>query len=138
MVHVELRAAFRRLGHRLLRLALGADEQDAAALGHRVAHDLQRLVQQRNRLRQVDDVNAVAVTIDVFAHLGVPAGGLVAIMHASFQQLTHGELGKSHASSFFRFDPRRRRLHPRMGATGGPCGISPRNDPDNACEVARV
>ena len=40
------------------RLTLGADEQHAAALGDRVRDDLQRLVQQRHGLREVDDVDA--------------------------------------------------------------------------------
>jgi hypothetical protein len=100
VVHVELRATLGCFGDRFLRLTLGADEQDAPALGDGVAHDLQRLIQQRNGLRQVENVDAVAVTVDVLAHLGVPARGLVAVVNASFQQLTHGELRKSHALSF--------------------------------------
>jgi hypothetical protein len=86
-----------RFRDRLLGLTLGADEQDAAALGDGVADNLQRLIQHRNSLRQVKDVNAVAVAVDVFTHLRVPALRLVTIVNASFQQLTHGELGKSHA-----------------------------------------
>ncbi|MFT5631955.1 MAG: hypothetical protein ACI9HB_003140, partial [Gammaproteobacteria bacterium] len=44
------------------------------------------------------DVDAVTAAIDEVLHLWVPARGLVAKVNASFKQLTHGELGKSHVS----------------------------------------
>ena len=68
VVDVVLGAALGCVGDRLRRLALGADEQHAAALGDDVANRLQRLVQQRHRLRQVDDVNLVARPVKVLRH----------------------------------------------------------------------
>ncbi len=41
LVHVGHAAARRLFGHRLLGLALGADEQDRLALGREVLHELQ-------------------------------------------------------------------------------------------------
>ena len=57
-------------------------------------------MQQRRRLRQVDDVNIVAGAIDEGSHLRVPAMRLVTEVHASFQKLTHIERGKRHGQSF--------------------------------------
>ena len=105
MVHVILCAFFGRFGHGILRLTLGAHEQNAPALGDRVAHGFQRCVQHGHSLGQVKNVNAIAVAVNELAHTGVPTGGLVAVVNASFQQLTHRELGKSHVLSFFRFKP---------------------------------
>src|SRR5690606_42134851 len=65
--------------------------QHTTAFGDRVGNLDQRLVEQRHRLRQVDDMDLVADTEDVLPHLRVPAMGLVAEMHASFEQLTHGK-----------------------------------------------
>ena len=41
-------------------------------------------------LLQVDDVDAVALRVDVRGHFRVPAAGLVAKVDASFEQLLHG------------------------------------------------
>ena len=81
-------------------LALGADEQHAAATGHGVRHLLERLVQQRNRLRQVDDVDVVAGAVDIGRHFRVPAVGLVAEVNASIEKLAHAEIRQSHIVSF--------------------------------------
>ena len=107
-VHVILGRALGGISHLLRRRALGADEQHAAALGHGVRHGDERLVEQRNGLREVDDVDAVAAAIDVVPHLRVPAVGLVAEVHASFEQLTHGEIRQCHANTGpFPVDPPR-------------------------------
>ena len=84
------------IGDLLLRGALGADEQNAAALGNSLRHSQQRLVQQWHGLREVDDVNAIARAVDVQLHLGIPAVLLVAEMDACFQKLAHGEFWQSH------------------------------------------
>jgi len=89
MVDVVLGRALGRLGDTLGRLALGADEQHAPALRHHVADLDQRLVQQRHRLRQIDDVDVVAHAEDVGRHLRVPAVALVTEVDASLEQLTH-------------------------------------------------
>ena len=96
VVHIVLGAALGRRRHRIGRLALGAHEQDATAAGGHVAGLDQGLVQQRNGLRQVDDVDVRASAKDVALHLRVPAVGLVTEVGASFQKLTHGEVGQRH------------------------------------------
>ena len=87
------------LGDGVLGLALGADEQDAAALRDRIADRLQRTVQHRHGERQIDDVNVIAGAEDVLGHLRVPAVGLMAEVNASFQKLAHAEVGQRHDSS---------------------------------------
>src|SRR3712207_8671011 len=59
----------------LLRLALGADEQDRAAVGDRLLDELVGVVDVPQRLLQVDDVDAVALGEDESLHLRVPAVG---------------------------------------------------------------
>ena len=99
-VDVILGRALGGVGDLLLRLALGADEQHATALGDRIGHDLQRLMEQRHRLGEVDDVDVVADAEDVLVHLRVPAMRLVAEMRAGLEQATHGNVRKRHDSSF--------------------------------------
>ena len=61
----------------LLRLLLGADEQDRSAVSDRLLDEVVRLVDVIDALAQVDDVVAIALGEDVPAHLGIPALGLV-------------------------------------------------------------
>ena len=91
-----------RFGHRVLRLALGADEQHLAAAGDGLLDEVERAGEQRHALRQVDDVDAVAVAEDVRLHPRVPAVGLVAEMGAGFEQLLHGDDGGRHRDISFR------------------------------------
>src|SRR5208282_4594128 len=67
-----------------------------SAARHGIADRLQRLMQHRHRLRQVDDVNVVAGAEDVLRHLRIPAVGLMTEMNASFQKLAHAEVGQRH------------------------------------------
>ena len=53
-------------------------------------------MQQRHRLFQVDDVNAVALPENEGSHAGIPAAGRVAEMNASLQELTHREIRQRH------------------------------------------
>jgi hypothetical protein len=55
--------------------------------------EVHRVVEQRNGLLEVDDVDLAAGAEDVRRHLGVPVAGLVAEMDAGFQHLAHGDLG---------------------------------------------
>ena len=73
----------------LARLALGADHQDRAAAARQLAHELHRVVEERLRLLEVDDVDLVPMAVDVRGHLGVPEAGLVSEMDAGFQHFTH-------------------------------------------------
>ena len=98
VVDVVLARAAGAAGDRLLRLALGADEQDPAAARGDVAGRDQRLVQQRHGLGQVDDVHAVAHTEQIRRHPGIPAPGLMTEMDAGLEQLAHREVGDCHGS----------------------------------------
>jgi len=82
-------------------LALGADEQNAAAVGNGVADDLQGARQHRYGLSEVDDVDVVTIAENVRLHLRVPAVRLVTEVNASFQKLTHAKIRQCHA--FFSF-----------------------------------
>src|SRR5690606_32128355 len=88
------------LGHRLLGLLLGADEQDRAPVGDGLLDELVRAVDVRQRLLQVDDVDAVALGEDEALHLGVPAARLVPEVDTALEQLAHGHDG--HGTSFRR------------------------------------
>jgi len=103
-----LRTGLCGIGDRLRRLALGADEQDAAALGDDVGDRKQRLMQERDGLGEIDDVDVVTGAVDERRHLRVPAMGLMTEMHAGLEQLAHSDIGQCHwtANSFFRFGRR--------------------------------
>jgi hypothetical protein len=77
----------------LTRAALGAQEQDGAALLGNRRDEVHRVVEQRDGLFQVDDVDLAAGAEDVRSHFRVPVAGLVAEVDAGFQHLTHGDLG---------------------------------------------
>ena len=86
-----LAAALGRLGYRLLRLALGADQHHPTAAGDDVADCLQSLVEQGLGLLEIDDVNSVADAKNVRRHLRVPSPGMMAEMDARFEQLTYAD-----------------------------------------------
>src|SRR6478672_7620094 len=102
---VGQRAAEPALGHvrhvatlgffldRVARGALGANEQDHAALLRDDRDEVHRVAEQRDGLLEVDDVDLAAGAEDVRAHLGIPVTRLVAEMDAGFQHLAHGDLG---------------------------------------------
>jgi hypothetical protein len=89
---------------RLLRLALGADEQHLAAAGDGLADEVERAREQRHGLRQIEDVDAVAFAKDVGLHLRVPAVGLVAEMAACIEQVVHRDGGNRHRIISFRLN----------------------------------
>src|SRR5262249_29074301 len=80
-------------GYRLAGRALAADEQQRAAVRDQSAHELGRLLVQRQRLIEVDDVDLVALSEDELGHLRVPEAGLVPKMHAPFQHPAHRHVG---------------------------------------------
>src|SRR6202047_2283906 len=92
-----LRRSLRGFGDAILRLPLGADEEDTAALCNRVADRLERAVQQRHGLGKIDDVDVIARTENVIRHFRIPAVRLVTKVNASLKQLTHREFGKRHS-----------------------------------------
>ena len=102
MVDEMLAARRGRIGDRVLRLALGADEQHLAAAGDRCLDEVQSAGEQRNGLRQIDDVNAVAVAENIRLHPRVPAVGLVAEVCAGLKQLLHRDDSGRHRKFSFR------------------------------------
>src|SRR5690606_16376915 len=91
--HVRHAAALGLFLDRLARAALGADEQDHAALLGDARDEVHRVLEQRDGLLEVDDVDLAAGAEDVRGHLRVPVAGLVAEVDAGFQHLAHGDLG---------------------------------------------
>ena len=75
-----------------LGLPLGADEEHLAARRGRLAHEVERLLEARQRLVEVDDVDAVALAEEERLHARVPAPGLVPEVDARFEQLADAEL----------------------------------------------
>src|SRR4051794_34658570 len=59
-------------------------------------------------LKQIDDVDPVALAVDVRTHAGIPASRLVAEVKAGLQQLLDSGFG--HEAPFSRFGCSRRRL----------------------------
>ena len=82
-----------RVLDRVASLLLGAHEQHGAAAAGDLGGEITRAVQQRVGLQQVDDVDAVSLTEDEPAHLGVPTACLVAEMYAGLQQLFDADIG---------------------------------------------
>ena len=71
----------------VLRLALGADEDDVFAVGDG-AGDVPLGEQETfDGLLDVDDVDPVALAVDVGTHLGVPAAGALAEVDAGLDQI---------------------------------------------------
>src|SRR4029077_13352428 len=77
----------RFLGHDLLRLPLGADEEDVASFRGDAADVIERLPEARGGLLEVDDVDPIALPEDELAHLGVPALRLVSEVDTRLQEL---------------------------------------------------
>ena len=83
--------ALRLLGDGVLRLLLRADEEHAAAALGDVAREVVGLLEQLERLLEVDDVDAAALGEDEALHLRIPAAGLVAEVDSGLQQVLHGD-----------------------------------------------
>ena len=93
MVHVGHADALGLLLDRRLALLLRSDEEDRAPSFREVPGECVRVLEQLQRLLQVDDVDAAAVVEDEAAHLWVPAACLVAEVDSGLQQLAHGDDG---------------------------------------------
>ena len=74
----------------VLRLLLGADEQDGLAVRCQLTDKVIGLFELLDRLLQVNDVDAVALRVDIRGHFRVPATGLMTEVDASFEKLLHG------------------------------------------------
>jgi len=95
LVDVEHAAALCFFGDRVLRLAFGAYEKNGFTGGGQVGHELRRFLEHLERLLQIDDVDSIALSEDVFLHLGIPALGLVPEVNPRFKQLLHGDISQS-------------------------------------------
>ena len=85
---------------RVAGLLLGADEQNRAAAARHIGGKSAGLLEQILRLQEVDDVDAVPLSEDEAAHLGVPTSRLVAEVHAGLQQLFDSYLSHGYCSLF--------------------------------------
>ena len=90
LVDVGHATLFGVAAHRILRLLLGADEQDGATLGREFPNEVVSNLSTLERLLEVDDVDAVAFAEDETLHLGVPAAGLMPEVDSGFQHLARG------------------------------------------------
>ena len=82
----------RRLGLPVIALVdtnCDPDEEDGAAAGGHVPREVVGLLEQLERLLEVDDVDAAALREDEAAHLGIPAARLVAEVDSGLQELAH-------------------------------------------------
>ena len=93
VVHVVLPGARGLELHRRLRLALGADEQQLAAASGRLAHEIERRPEARQRLVEIEDVDAVALAEQERLHARVPASGLMPEVDARLDQVADVDLG---------------------------------------------
>ena len=98
LVDVEHAAALRLFGDRVLRMALGAHEEDDSPLGGQILHKFRRFLEHLQRLLQIDDVNAIALAKDVLLHPWVPALRLMPEVNACFEQLLHRDIRQSTSS----------------------------------------
>src|SRR3954451_10140114 len=89
VVHVEHAAAIGLFENRVLRLAFGADEEDALPARGEIRNECGSFLKELQRLLQVNDVDPVALAEDVLLHLRVPALGLMTEVDASLQKLFH-------------------------------------------------
>ena len=99
LVHVRHAGLLGDLLDDVLGLLLRADEQDDAPARGEVLRERPRLLEQLDRLHQVDDVDPLALAEDVAAHLRMPAAGLVPEMDAGLQQLLDSDFWQN--SSLF-------------------------------------
>ncbi len=99
LVHIGHVAAVSGLADRVLGLLLGADEQDGAAIGCHVAHEVVGGLDAAERLVEIDDVDAIALTEDETLHLRVPTPGLVPEVGTCLDHLAHRD--DSHGNLLF-------------------------------------
>src|SRR6185369_3484502 len=100
LVNEVLTALLSFFANRILRLSLGADEENCLALvlSDEIGDEGNRLAKHSLSLLQVDNVNAVALAKDVFLHLWIPAPYLVTEVNTGLQQLFHGNRNQTKVS----------------------------------------
>ena len=127
--HVVLARTGRLLDDHVLRLLLGADEQDRLATARRVDHGLEGLAEQLDRVLQVDDVDAVTRAEDVLLHLRVPPTRVVSEVHARLEKRAHADgvlprrfCHRFHCHPPLVASPQRHRVPETLRATAGTLG----------------
>ena len=85
MIYVVLRTAYGRFLDRNLRLTLSSHEKHSAAAGHDLGDSRKRGIEQRHRLRKIDDMDAVLLGMDILLHQRIPSVGLMPEMYACLQ-----------------------------------------------------
>ena len=100
MVDVILRAPLRSFRDRRLRLPLRSNEQQAAAIGDGLRNRSQRDIEHRHRLRQIKNMYAVFLAVDVGFHQRIPPMRLVSEVDSGLQKLAKRERRMSHGHSF--------------------------------------
>ena len=88
-VDVRHTTALRFTLNDVLRGALGAYEKDGAAIRSHASQEVDRFVEQRQGLLQVDDMNFVALPEDVGSHARVPVASLMTEVNSSLQHVAH-------------------------------------------------
>jgi hypothetical protein len=76
----------------LLAARLGTNKQNLVLFARQVVDVVQGIIQRRNGVFEVDDVNFVACTENEWLHFWVPETGLVAEVGAGLQQVAHAHL----------------------------------------------
>ncbi len=94
LVHVETATTRCFFGDGVLGLALGAHEQHNLSLHCQVLHKLRCLFEHLQSFLQVNNVNPVALSEDVFLHPGIPTLGLMPEVNSRFEQLLHGDISQ--------------------------------------------
>ena len=89
MVDERLANAIRFFFDDLASAALGANKQNFVVGCRHLLDHVDRFVQRRQGVLEVDDVNLVARAEDEFTHLRIPVLGLVTEVSTCFQQVTH-------------------------------------------------
>jgi hypothetical protein len=79
------------VGDHLLRLLLGADEQDRAAAAAEALDEVVGLLEAGQGPLEVDEVDPGTLPEQVGLHLRVPPARLVAEMHARLEELPPGD-----------------------------------------------
>src|SRR5688572_3884726 len=94
MIDIRRAAALRFFFDDFAGLPLRAYEQNRALVRGELTYELQRVLVERQRLLEIDDMNLVAMAEDERRHLGIPVPGLVAEMDATLQHFTHARCHK--------------------------------------------
>jgi hypothetical protein len=72
-----------------LGLLFGPDKKNTFSIGHGVFNKSIGLIKLLHRLLQINNINPIALHINIGSHLGIPPAGLMTKVNSCFQQLLH-------------------------------------------------